>query len=275
VFLGPTMLAFALMGPVVMVGNALSDRWGARRTYAAELRTHATLLEDAQARVDDACAAESRAARQVHPDPAALLALTSAPGDRLWERGSTDGDLLTVTVGRCTRAAAVRVIRPPGDARPEHPLLHDAPCTVPLDVVGVLGVAGEAASCRSVARHLVGQLVSLVSPLELELVVVTADGEATEEWSWLLRLPHLRTADGGRRPGASGTTSPTRGPEDTARSCLAALADTVRTRQVERRVLGVGRGPGRAPCSWSTASRGSAGLRSSGWSSPTDLRSGW
>src|SRR5689334_24182546 len=52
-----------------MVGSALSDRWGARRTYAADLRSHEALLAEAQARVDAACAAESRAARLAHPDP--------------------------------------------------------------------------------------------------------------------------------------------------------------------------------------------------------------
>jgi len=234
VFLGPTMLAFALMGPVIMVGSALSDRWGARRTYEAELRDHATLLEEAQARVEAACAAESRAARQAHPDPAALLSLASAPGDRLWERGTTDADLLAVSIGRCTRPAAVRVIRPPGDTGRAHPLLHDAPCTVPLDAVGVFGLCGDNASRAPVARQLVGQLVSLVSPHDLELVVVAADGRTAERWSWLLRLPHLRTVDGSRRPGSSGTPPLTPGSEDTAGSCLAALADTVRARRAHQ-----------------------------------------
>jgi S-DNA-T family DNA segregation ATPase FtsK/SpoIIIE len=234
VFLGPTMMAFALMGPVIMVGSALSDRWGARRMYESELRAHATLLEEAHARVDAACAAEFRIARQAHPDPAALLSLALAPGDRLWERSTTDADLLTVSIGRCTRPAAVRVMRPPGDPGPEHPLLHDAPCTVPLDAVGVLGVCGDSATRVPVARQLVGQLVSLVSPHDLEVVVVAADGRTAERWSWLLRLPHLRTADGSRRARSSGTPPPNPRSEDTAGSCLAAVADTVRARRAHQ-----------------------------------------
>ena len=37
VFFGPMMLAFALMGPVLVVGTHLSDRVGSRRRYAEEL----------------------------------------------------------------------------------------------------------------------------------------------------------------------------------------------------------------------------------------------
>ncbi|MGO4342871.1 FtsK/SpoIIIE domain-containing protein [Pedococcus sp. 2YAF34] len=233
VFLGPTMLAFALMGPVIMVGSALSDRWGARRTHEAELANHATLLREAQGRVDDACATEVRAATRSHPDPAALLALASGPGDRLWERCAADADLLTVAIGRCTRPARVRVMRPPGEDGPEHPTLHDAPCTVPLDAVGVLGVCGDVASRSPVARQVVGRLVTLASPHDLELAVVTSDADASERWGWLLRLPHLRTADGGVRPAATGTAPATPGSQDTAAVCFATLADIVRTRRAQ------------------------------------------
>ena len=240
VFLGPTMLAFALMGPVVMLGTTLSDRWGTRRTYEAECRAHAARLRDAQDRLDDACATELRAARRADPDAAALLGLSSAPDERLWERSGADPDLLTVAVGRCTRPASLRAVRPPGDDGPEHPLLHDAPCTVPLETVGVFGLCGDMASRAPVARQLVGRLVAQASPRDLELVVVAAEPQDGERWGWVLRLPHLRETDGSRRGGSTGVLTAGPGSEDTASTSLALLAQTVRARRTKS---GAGPGP--------------------------------
>jgi S-DNA-T family DNA segregation ATPase FtsK/SpoIIIE len=202
-FLGPTMLALALMGPLLMAGTAVGDRIGSRREYAARLAEHARSHGAATDRVEAACAAERRTRRHAQPDPAGVLTIATGPTARLWERRRDDDDALVVSVGTCTAPATVRVIRPRGDQGSEHPLLPEVPCTVALADVGVLGVGGRADDARAAARNLVGQLAVLHSPLDLEIVAVVATRDGASDWEWLGRLPHARRPDGSPRPGAA------------------------------------------------------------------------
>ncbi|HEY3534679.1 MAG TPA: FtsK/SpoIIIE domain-containing protein [Pedococcus sp.] len=202
-FLGPTMLAFALMSPLLLAGAAIGDRLGSRREYAARLAEYARSHGAALARVEAACAAERRSRLHAQPDPAELLSIATGPTARLWERRRTDDDALVVSLGTCTAPAAVRVIRPRDDDGPEHPPLGDVPCTLPLAEVGVLGVCGDRPQAAGAARNLLGQLAVLHSPLDLEIVAVVATAEAASEWEWLGRLPHTRRPDGSPRPGSS------------------------------------------------------------------------
>jgi S-DNA-T family DNA segregation ATPase FtsK/SpoIIIE len=64
----------------------------------------------------------------------------------------------------------------------------DVPICVPLLDVGVLGVAGPAATATAVARALVLQAVTLHGPGQCRLVVI-APGRI-EEWAWVRWLPH-------------------------------------------------------------------------------------
>ncbi len=193
---GPMMLAFALMSPVLMAGTALGDRMGSRRRYAAEHAAYLRHLAAAQERVDAACAEEVRALRSSLPDPQQILTIATMPTARLWERRPADPDPLTVGVGRCSMPAALRVIRPPGDVAPEHPVLQRVPCALPLADLGVVGWCGHRDAVVDVLRAVVGQLATLHSPLDLDLVLVSGATRVDECWSWLARLPHVRRLDG-------------------------------------------------------------------------------
>ncbi|GAB3434693.1 FtsK/SpoIIIE domain-containing protein [Phycicoccus ginsengisoli] len=201
VFFGPLMLAFAVMGPVVMAGTALGDRFGSRRRYAVESAEYARRLAEARARVAQAATAESDGLRRAHPDPAAVLAAACGPTSRLWERQRHDPDALLVAVGTCDRPSTTRVIRPPGDAGPEHVSLEGVPCVVPWPRVGTLGVCGARADVLGAARSVLGQVVTAHSPADVQLVLLTCE-ERVDDWAWLLRLPHSRGEDGGLRAGA-------------------------------------------------------------------------
>ena len=124
VLFGPMMLAFAVMGPVVMLGSTVADRVGSRRTYAAEAREHARLRNAALARVDDALREEVRRSRRANPDPAEVLAIAAGPTARVWERRRDDPDAMAVSVGTCSTPSRLRVIRPSA-------LFHASlPCTM-------------------------------------------------------------------------------------------------------------------------------------------------
>ncbi|MEO6411888.1 MAG: FtsK/SpoIIIE domain-containing protein [Pedococcus sp.] len=227
IFFGPMMLAFALMSPLLMAGTTLSDRVGNRRTYAAERAAYERHLASAHERVAAACAEEARSLRRALPDPAQTLTIATMPTARLWERRRADPDALTVSIGRCTTPAALRVIRPPGDPAPEHPALEGVPCTLPLAAIGVLGVCGDRFAALALLRVVVGQLVALHSPLDLDLALVAGSRRADDSWSWLCRLPHVRQADG--RPGELWVTN--LDDDATARTAVTELAHRVRARR--------------------------------------------
>jgi S-DNA-T family DNA segregation ATPase FtsK/SpoIIIE len=227
IFFGPMMLAFALMSPLLLAGTTLSDRVGSRRTYAAEQAGYERHLASAHERVAAACAEEARSRRRALPDPAQTLTIATMPTARLWERRRADPDALTVSVGRCTTPAALRVIRPPSDPAPEHPALEGVPCTLPLVAIGVLGVCGDRTAVLALLRVIVGQLATLHSPLDLDLVLVTGSRRADDSWSWLSRLPHVRHVDG--RPGQLWVTD--LDDDATARTAVTELAHRVRARR--------------------------------------------
>ncbi|WP_406831752.1 FtsK/SpoIIIE domain-containing protein [Pedococcus sp. KACC 23699] len=224
VVVGPTMLAFALMGPVLMLGTSLSDRWGGRRTYAAELASYDRELRAAEDRVDAACRDELRSLARSHPDPAMVAGIAAGPSERVWERRRGDDDALTVAIGRCRRDASVRLTPPPADEVTQ-PQIGDAPCTLSLADVGVLGLCGDRDRVTASARWLIGQLVTLHSPADLQVVCLPGDDEAAERWRWVSRVPHSTPSVGEPRSPSSET------PAATATTAVTVLATAVRDRE--------------------------------------------
>ncbi len=133
-------------------------------------------------------AAEAAALREWAPDPATVLVTALGPGPRLWERGGTHPDALTVRLGTA-------------DLPTEDGPLPAVPVTVDLRECGSLGLAGPRRRLSGLARAVVAQLCALHSPGTLEIVLIDADRSRTaeqraEEWSWLNWLPHLRPSHG-------------------------------------------------------------------------------
>ncbi len=142
VFLGPQVLAFAVLGPVVLLATGLGDRAGARRRHRRDLSEHVRALADHEVRVAAALAEEGRLRHLRHPDPHALLHRATDRGSGLW---CSPGDR-TVRLGLGEVPAACRVLEPDGRPAPRH--LEGAPVVLDLAEGGVLGVAGPAAAHR-------------------------------------------------------------------------------------------------------------------------------
>ncbi|NNM46291.1 FtsK/SpoIIIE domain-containing protein [Knoellia koreensis] len=203
-FLGPMMLAFAVMSPVMLLGTAVTDHWSGRRRYAAELAAHEAALSGVAGAVAAAAVDEARVERARHPDAAEVLEVADGPGARIWERRRDDPDFLALSVGTCTRAGSVTVVRPDSDPGPRSSVLSQVPAVVPLRTVGPLGICGERARLTGLARLLLGQVATLHSPADLELFVLCDGPASAQEWGWVSRLPHVRTSDGRVRPAAFG-----------------------------------------------------------------------
>ncbi len=174
-------LLLAALGPVMLVAGAMSDRVSGRRSHRRMAAEHRQEAERYRHELDRAVAADRTDAWDRYPDPATLARRVPGAGVRLWERRRHDEDFLRLTLGVGVRPARLPV--------PEPPPVGEAPITVDLAEVGVLGLAGD---CRSSARWLLAQLVSLHSPADLRLSVFSGDPDLAA----VSDLPHA-AGDGG------------------------------------------------------------------------------
>jgi S-DNA-T family DNA segregation ATPase FtsK/SpoIIIE len=188
-----TFLLFTLLSPVLVIGSAVSELRAGRRHDRRERERWRLETDRAREQLTAALRADEQLRRTSWPDPAATFRTASGPGERLWERRRTDDDVLSVALGSADQAAQVRVTgQPPRGAV----TARAVPAVVSLTEVGVLGVAGPGASpTRSAARWATLQAAVWHSPRDLQIVVLTASGAASE-WEWARWLPHVRPTDG-------------------------------------------------------------------------------
>ncbi len=187
------LLAMALLSPVMLLSNYVSDRKHGRKSHAArmtEYREHRARIEQEAAA---AVAAERTARRTGCPDPAAVLSIATGPRKRLWERRRSDPDFLLLRVGTADQPSAVELTDPTQDEHRRQVFweIPDAPVTVPLRERGVLGVAGPDAAPRSIGRWLVAQIAALHSPNDTAICVLT-DASGQDSWEWVRWLPHCQ-----------------------------------------------------------------------------------
>ena len=125
-------LAFVALSPVMMIGNALTERRRGKRGYRQRVADFKQRHEQAQADLATARRAELGYRRHVHPDPASLLLIATAPSRRLWERQPADDDFLALRLG-------TGVVRwGTGDQGGEMSL-RDAPVALALPECGAAG----------------------------------------------------------------------------------------------------------------------------------------
>ena len=214
----PQFLLFALLSPVMMISTALGDRVHWRRSRRRDAATFRRRRAAAEQQVRDALLAETAARRALAPDPAALLRHAALPSSRLWERRRDDADLLDLRVGTADLPSATRVRNGPQVSAAG--TVRSVPLTVDLRA-GPLGVTGPADVLAGLGRSLVGQLVALHSPLDVELGFLLSDDTAGQ-WTWARWLPHL-----------SGRVA--RGAQECA-GLVADLSDAVQPRLTSRRM---------------------------------------
>ncbi len=203
-FWSPLALLFGLMTPVMMLGNALSDKVSGRKDYRSKLAEYETARAEAEQRLEEAVATEALRRRAGAPDNGELLRVAAGPLQRIWERRRHDTDLLELRVGTATLPAQIAVHDPAG-GEPATPQVDDVPVTVPLDQVGVLGIAGHRERTVALVRSLLGQIATLHSPRDVTLVVLSADRghlpgvdsrtgamHAGGDWTPAAWLPHSR-----------------------------------------------------------------------------------
>ncbi|MET8182548.1 FtsK/SpoIIIE domain-containing protein [Streptomyces sp. NPDC005336] len=190
-------MIMALMSPVMMLANHFMDKKHGRKSHARELKEYkehkARIERDAQ----DALVAERLERRHQLPDPATVLTLGTGPRTRLWERRRTDQDHLVLRVGTGRLPSEVVLDDPEQDDHRREITweIEDAPVSLPLRTLGVVGVAGLGDAARALGRWAVAQTAVLHSPMDVQIFVLT-ESNAQDSWDWVRWLPHARPASG-------------------------------------------------------------------------------
>lgn len=253
-FMGPMMLLFALMGPVVMAASAWEDRRSGRKEYAARRAAYLAEMDKLECAVEGTHRALLAERRTAAPSVAELVERVRIRDPRLWERRYADADFLTVRIAAADLPSRLSVTATTSDTTKSltaaesadqerakalaasHALDPAVPVDVGLTTTGVLGIAGAPCGRTALLSWLVVQAAVLHSPRDLAIVGLLPTTESTPqgEWSWLRWLPHTETLLAGV-PGARTVASEA---ED-VRALFQVVDDLVTTRRL-RAERGVG-----------------------------------
>ena len=191
----PDYLAFVALSPIMLIGNAITERRRGTRGHRQRVADFEQRSEQARAVLAAAQQAELGYRRRVHPDPASLLLIVAAPSRRLWERHPDDDDFLALRIGTGRVRWTPRQPDRPADQASEgvHELL-DAPVVLAMPECGVAGLTGRPVGTRALARAMLLSVAVLHSPREVTVTVLTGPDSAAD-WDWLRWLPHARQPD--------------------------------------------------------------------------------
>ncbi|MFC4057951.1 FtsK/SpoIIIE domain-containing protein [Planomonospora corallina] len=193
-------LLFALLSPLIMIGQWWSDRRHGRKRHRQQMKDYRERLALFETAVERARAADEAARRGAAPDPAEILLTATGPRRRLWERRDHDPDALLLRVGLADLAAGLEFVpergAPPDVPLPEPPICRAVPVTLAMRRLGVAGLTGPRQVVAGLARWLVGQAAVLHSPRDLAIVVLSAHGDGEERWNWVRWLPHCAPRNG-------------------------------------------------------------------------------
>lgn len=194
---------FALLSPVMLVGNWVEGRRHGRRTSRQETTRFAADVETFRSQLHQQRDRASAVTRDELPDPSEVLRRATAPSVRLWERRVADPDFLRLSAGLGTidwqpPLASVHGERPTEVVQvlAETAGLELASVPVELADGGVVGIAGQRGAALALARSLLCQAVVHHGPADLRVAVLT-EPEQVAVWEWTKWLPHTRDAAAG------------------------------------------------------------------------------
>lgn len=202
-FGGVMYALFALLSPIMLVGNWVEGRRRGQQTSRQELARFATDLEAFRSQLERQRVRETARTREELPDPSEVVRRATEPSVRLWERRVADPDFLRLSAGLGT----IEWQPPLANAHGERPAevlqalaevssLGLAAVAVELSEGGVVGIAGDRAGALALARSLLCQAVVHHGPADLRVAVLT-EPEEVAVWEWTKWLPHTRDAAAG------------------------------------------------------------------------------
>ncbi|MFF1486186.1 type VII secretion protein EccCa [Streptomyces sp. NPDC058319] len=203
-----------IMGVVMLVSTAamvvsqiVRHRRGTQGQMADVRRDYLRYLAQTRRAVRRTALRQRDAQLYLHPAPEQLWSVV-AEGSRVWERRAGDDDFGQVRIGLGPQRLATPLVAPQTAPVDEleplcagamqrflavHGQLDGLPVALSLRAFYHVTVSGEPERAQAAARALVAQAVTLHSPDDLVVAVVTSPG-ALPRWDWTKWLPHCQVA---------------------------------------------------------------------------------
>jgi S-DNA-T family DNA segregation ATPase FtsK/SpoIIIE len=203
----PALLLFPIMmlvSTVGMVAGGGRGRGQAKAEMNEDRKDYLRYLGQMRERAREAAREQRAALEWNHPDPAALWSIASSR--RMWERRGGDLDFCHVRICRGAQRLATRLVPPQTGPVDElepittlalrqfvraHSIVPDLPISLSVRGFAAIGICGEPAPTRGLARSMVAQLATFHPPDDLLVAVVSA-GRAKADWEWVKWLPHVQ-----------------------------------------------------------------------------------
>ncbi|GAA0481118.1 type VII secretion protein EccCa [Streptomyces sp. NPDC046215] len=200
--MGVLMMCSTLGMTVAMI---VRHRQGTQGQAADMRRDYLKYLAQTRRTVRRTARAQRDAQFYLHPSPDQLWSVV-AEGSRIWERRAGDADFGQVRVGLGVQQLATPLVAPEtapiDDLEPlttgamqqflaTHSSLDGMPVALSLRAFYHVTLSGDPETVHGTARALVAQLVTLHSPEDLVVAVVSARGAASY-WEWTKWLPHVQ-----------------------------------------------------------------------------------
>jgi DNA segregation ATPase FtsK/SpoIIIE, S-DNA-T family len=193
---------FALLSPVMVLGNWISTRRHAKKENTAASAAHRAAVAQFATDLAATQRAERHRREAVATDLGEVLRRVLWPTVRLWERRLHHDDALRLRIGSADVAWDPPVRLPDGEPAPEvtdllttRGRLPTAPVEVELGPGHVVGIVGDRAAGLALARSLLVQATVLHGPADLRLGVF-AQPTAASDWQWTAWLPHTHDPSG-------------------------------------------------------------------------------
>ncbi|GAA2397304.1 type VII secretion protein EccC [Streptomyces glaucosporus] len=189
----------------MLIATIVRFRRGTQGEMAQMRRDYLKYLAQTRRKVRRTAGLQRDAQFYLHPAPEQLWALV-AEGSRVWERRAGDDDFVHVRVGLGTQRLATPLVAPETAPVDElepltagamhqfirtHSTVDGLPMAVSLRAFYHITVSGDPDSVHGGVRAMVASLVSLHSPDDLVVGVVTGH-DALERWEWAKWLPHVQ-----------------------------------------------------------------------------------
>ncbi len=195
---------FALLSPLMAIGNWISGRRRVAAERKGDIATHRDALERLRVQLAEADTAERLRRAHIGPDLLEVRRRMQLPSSRLWERRLGDDDALTLRLGLGSLpwSAPLDAAGPPrADAADDvEAVLAEAEGLGDIELLvdlraGVFGLFGDEGRCRGAMRALVLQLTAAHGPADVRVVLVT-DDRSVRAWEWMHWLPHTASSSG-------------------------------------------------------------------------------
>ncbi len=194
-------LAFMLMSPLLIFASTFESRRELAKQHAQDMEDHEEAVAELAARHAALQEEEWRRRHEGSPVITELAGWAPRRELRLWERGASHGDFLSLRIGVAQLPSRVTASAESGgrprdrrrlvDQLARTRTLNGLPLTADLLQAGHVGIAGGE-SAVSLARSLVTQAAALHSPANLTIAAIVAPS-SVQVWDWVKWLPHTRS----------------------------------------------------------------------------------